>query len=78
MCKLDGTTVQVQMQDKINYCPAPLGRGATPYTVQYIEVPNLHRHKVYRVAGDGKEVKKDRKEVKMILTTTDQSLFSQF
>ena len=34
-CKLDGTTVQVQIQDKISYCPAALGRGATPYTVQY-------------------------------------------
>ena len=41
MCKLDGTTVQVQMQDKISYCPARLGRGATPYTVQYSGVPSV-------------------------------------
>ena len=25
----------VQVQVKNSYCPAPLGRGATPYTVQY-------------------------------------------
>jgi len=31
----------VQMQDKISYCPAPLGRGATPYTVQYSGVPRV-------------------------------------
>ena len=36
-CKLDGTTVQVQMQDKISYCPAPLGRSATPYTVPSVQ-----------------------------------------
>jgi len=42
----DGTTVQVQMQDKISYCPAPLGRGATPYTVQYSGVPSVQLHTV--------------------------------
>jgi len=30
----------VQMQDKLSYCPAPLGRGATPYIVQYSGVPS--------------------------------------
>jgi len=29
------------MQDKISYCPAPLDRGATPYTVQYSGVPSV-------------------------------------
>ena len=29
------------MQDKISYCPAPLGRGETLYTVQYSGVVSL-------------------------------------
>jgi len=36
----------VQMQDKISYCPAPLGRGTTPYTVQYSGVPSVQRQTV--------------------------------
>jgi len=27
------------MQDEISYCPAPLGRGTTPYTAQCSGVP---------------------------------------
>ena len=35
--QLDESAVQVQVKN--SYCPAPQGRGATPYTVQYSGVP---------------------------------------
>jgi len=40
------------MQDKISYCPAPLGRGATPYTVQYSGVPVLLNSVTDKMAGN--------------------------